>query len=138
VVEKSNYYEMIRGEKTVKSSRQKIGGLRPQAGGDQPGPPRRALHGRTAGVQPRHPGNPQAAAGGRFRLRLTRAARSSVFPSSFMFVAAMNPCPCGYYTDPNRNCRCSPSKIERYAGKGDGETSAAIKEKLRGIVHYRS
>jgi predicted ATPase with chaperone activity len=55
-----------------------------------------------------------------------------------MFVAAMNPCPCGYYTDPNRNCRCSPSKIERYAGKGDGETSAAIKEKLRGIVHYRS
>jgi magnesium chelatase family protein len=69
---------------------------------------------------------------------VSRAARSSVFPSSFMFVAAMNPCPCGYYTDPNRNCRCSPSKIERYAGKGDGETSAAIKEKLRGIVHYRS
>jgi magnesium chelatase family protein len=37
-----------------------------------------------------------------------------------MLVAAMNPCPCGYYTDPERQCRCSPPQIQRYRNKISG------------------
>ena len=42
------------------------------------------------------------------------------FPSTFMLVAAMNPCPCGYYGDPKRECRCSPGQVERYRQKISG------------------
>jgi magnesium chelatase family protein len=42
------------------------------------------------------------------------------FPASIMLVAAMNPCPCGYYTDPKRPCKCSPVVIERYMGRVSG------------------
>ena len=42
------------------------------------------------------------------------------FPASVMLVAAMNPCPCGYYTDPKRPCKCSPLTIERYLGRVSG------------------
>jgi magnesium chelatase family protein len=42
------------------------------------------------------------------------------FPASIMLVAAMNPCPCGYFTDPKRSCNCSPFAIERYLGKISG------------------
>jgi magnesium chelatase family protein len=42
------------------------------------------------------------------------------FPASIMLVAAMNPCPCGYYTDPKRSCNCSPHSIERYMGRISG------------------
>ena len=42
------------------------------------------------------------------------------FPCSFMLVAAMNPCPCGYYGDPKRACRCSPGQVERYRQKISG------------------
>ena len=42
------------------------------------------------------------------------------FPCSFMWVAAMNPCPCGYYGDPKRECRCSPGQVERYRQKISG------------------
>ena len=42
------------------------------------------------------------------------------FPCSFMLVAAMNPCPCGYYGDPKRECRCSPGQVERYRQKISG------------------
>jgi magnesium chelatase family protein len=37
-----------------------------------------------------------------------------------MLVAAMNPCPCGYYTDPHKACRCHPNKIAKYMGKISG------------------
>ncbi|MDP9170383.1 MAG: YifB family Mg chelatase-like AAA ATPase [Acidobacteriota bacterium] len=50
-------------------------------------------------------------------------ARSNMtlhFPASFMLVAAMNPCPCGYYGDPTRECRCTPAIIQRYLGKISG------------------
>ncbi len=50
-------------------------------------------------------------------------ARSSItlcFPADFMLVAAMNPCPCGYYGDPTRECRCTPAIIQRYLGKIPG------------------
>ncbi|GAG45331.1 unnamed protein product, partial [marine sediment metagenome] len=36
------------------------------------------------------------------------------FPAAIMLVAAMNPCPCGYFTDPRRQCKCSPNSVERY------------------------
>jgi len=43
-----------------------------------------------------------------------------VFPSRFMLVAAMNPCPCGYAGDERRRCRCSPAHIARYLGRISG------------------
>jgi len=42
------------------------------------------------------------------------------FPAQIMLVAAMNPCPCGYYTDPKRKCTCSPHQIERYLSRVSG------------------
>ncbi len=51
---------------------------------------------------------------------VSRARKSLVFPASFMLVAAMNPCPCGYYTDPKRPCRCNPNKIQNYMAKISG------------------
>ena len=45
---------------------------------------------------------------------VSRVQGSVTFPASFMLVAAMNPCPCGYYSDPLKECRCSPGEILRY------------------------
>ena len=42
------------------------------------------------------------------------------YPCSFMFVASMNPCPCGYYGDPTHNCVCTPGQIQRYMNKISG------------------
>ncbi len=42
------------------------------------------------------------------------------FPAAIMLVAAMNPCPCGYFTDPKRQCKCSPTVIERYLSRISG------------------
>ncbi|MGB0993568.1 MAG: YifB family Mg chelatase-like AAA ATPase [Akkermansiaceae bacterium] len=51
---------------------------------------------------------------------ISRAAGTLTFPSRFMLVAAMNPCPCGYYGDPKRECRCSPPQIEKYRQRISG------------------
>ena len=51
---------------------------------------------------------------------ITRARGTMRFPCEFMLVAAMNPCPCGYYGDPKRECRCSPGLVERYRQKISG------------------
>jgi magnesium chelatase family protein len=53
-------------------------------------------------------------------ITIVRGAVSLTFPSSFMLVAAMNPCPCGYFGDPHRECRCTPPQIQRYVGKISG------------------
>jgi len=45
---------------------------------------------------------------------VSRARGSVTFPASFMLAAAMNPCPCGYYGDPFKECKCSPGEISRY------------------------
>lgn len=45
---------------------------------------------------------------------ISRANAQLSFPAQFQLVAAMNPCPCGYYGDPHRACRCSPDQIRRY------------------------
>jgi magnesium chelatase family protein len=100
------------------------------------------------------------------RVTISRAAGSMTFPAEFMLVAAMNPCPCGYYGDRKRDCRCSPAQVERYrdrisgplldridihvevpaveyrelAGGDSGEASAAIRERVevaRGIQRDR-
>ncbi len=51
---------------------------------------------------------------------ISRAAGTLTFPASSMLVAAMNPCPCGYYTDPKRECRCSPLAVEKYRQRISG------------------
>ena len=51
---------------------------------------------------------------------ISRAAATLDFPSKFMLVAAMNPCPCGYSGDPQRECRCSSQKIQAYRNKISG------------------
>ena len=51
---------------------------------------------------------------------ISRALRSTTFPADFMLVAALNPCPCGYRTDPRRDCHCAPPTIEKYMGKISG------------------
>ncbi len=51
---------------------------------------------------------------------VSRAKGSIKFPSQFMLVAAMNPCPCGFYGSGSRRCRCTPGQIERYLSKISG------------------
>jgi magnesium chelatase family protein len=53
-------------------------------------------------------------------VRIARAARTCTFPARFMLVGAMNPCPCGYYGDGHRACRCTPQQIDRYASRLSG------------------
>ena len=51
---------------------------------------------------------------------ISRAMGSLTFPANLMLVAAMNPCPCGYFGDPRRQCQCNPMIIERYMSKISG------------------
>ena len=53
-------------------------------------------------------------------VRLARATMTLSFPSRFMMVAAMNPCPCGFYGDTTRECRCTPAIIQRYLARISG------------------
>ena len=54
------------------------------------------------------------------QIQISRAKYSVTLPCSFQLVAAMNPCPCGYYNDPQRDCTCSPGQIQRYMNKISG------------------
>lgn len=54
------------------------------------------------------------------RITITRAAWKMTFPSDFMLVCAMNPCPCGYYGDETHKCTCTKTAVERYLGKISG------------------
>ncbi len=53
-------------------------------------------------------------------ISISRAKYSVEYPCSFMFVASMNPCPCGYYGDPTHKCVCSPGQIQRYMNRISG------------------
>jgi len=53
-------------------------------------------------------------------ITISRAQGSVTFPANFMLVGAMNPCPCGYYGDPFRQCTCSPSLVSRYQKRISG------------------
>ena len=54
------------------------------------------------------------------KVTISRAASTITYPSSFMLVAAMNPCPCGYFSDPKHECRCTFHQIHRYRSKISG------------------
>ena len=55
-----------------------------------------------------------------YHVIVSRAYRSLKFPSRFILLAAMNPCPCGFLGDSVKNCRCSPQQVLRYRGKISG------------------
>ncbi len=54
------------------------------------------------------------------RIHISRAARQATFPARFQFVAAMNPCPCGYLGHHSGKCRCTPDQIARYRARISG------------------
>lgn len=54
------------------------------------------------------------------KITISRAKYTLEYPCSFMFVASMNPCPCGYYGDPTHQCVCMPGQIQRYMNKISG------------------
>ncbi len=54
------------------------------------------------------------------KITIARAKYTVEYPCSFMFVASMNPCPCGYYGDPTHHCVCTPGQIQRYMNKISG------------------
>ena len=91
------------------------------------------------------------------RVTISRAITSLTYPARFMLVAAMNPCPCGFLSDPQRECHCTYPQIQRYkskisgplldridlhvevpsvkfkelAGQSDGESSNTIRERVK-------
>src|SRR4051812_47649869 len=54
------------------------------------------------------------------RVTVSRAAGTMTFPAEFMLVAALNPCPCGFYGDPKRECRCTLVQVQRYRDRISG------------------
>lgn len=54
------------------------------------------------------------------QVTISRAVSTITYPAGFMLVAAMNPCPCGYFQDPAHSCRCSPRQIHQYCSKISG------------------
>ena len=54
------------------------------------------------------------------KITIARASYSVEYPCSFMFIASMNPCPCGYYGDPTHQCICTPGQILRYTSRISG------------------
>ena len=54
------------------------------------------------------------------KVTVSRAAGTVTFPANVMLVAAMNPCACGYFGDPKRECRCSPKQVENYRNRISG------------------
>jgi len=94
---------------------------------------------------------------------ISRAKISIDFPANFMLVAAMNPCPCGYYNHPDKECTCKPGDVQRYlnkvsgplmdridlhvevvpvayndlASRGSGESSAVVRERVLKARHIQ-
>ena len=54
------------------------------------------------------------------KVTISRAVTSLSFPARFMLAVALNPCPCGYFTDPRHQCTCSPQLIQKYMAKISG------------------
>lgn len=54
------------------------------------------------------------------KVTISRALLSLTYPAEFMLATAMNPCPCGFGTDPNNDCSCTPPQIQRYLSKISG------------------
>jgi len=54
------------------------------------------------------------------KVTISRALFSITYPANFMLAAAMNPCPCGYYTDPSKQCACNSQQIQKYLSRISG------------------
>jgi len=54
------------------------------------------------------------------KVTISRANVSLTYPANFMMVGAMNPCPCGFFTDPNNECTCTPQQIHKYLSRISG------------------
>jgi magnesium chelatase family protein len=54
------------------------------------------------------------------RVTISRARLAVDFPASFMLIASMNPCPCGYYNHPEKQCSCGPGIVQKYLNKVSG------------------
>jgi magnesium chelatase family protein len=54
------------------------------------------------------------------KITIARTGQALEYPASFMLVAAMNPCPCGFYNHPNKDCQCSPGLVQRYLQRISG------------------
>jgi magnesium chelatase family protein len=54
------------------------------------------------------------------KVTISRARVSVDYPSSFMLVASMNPCPCGFYNHPDKECVCGPGQVKKYLSKVSG------------------
>lgn len=54
------------------------------------------------------------------KVSISRAKLTIEFPSNFMLIASMNPCPCGYYNHPEKDCVCGPGMVQRYLNKVSG------------------
>ncbi|MCX7797935.1 MAG: YifB family Mg chelatase-like AAA ATPase [Melioribacter sp.] len=54
------------------------------------------------------------------KVTISRSKMSLEFPANFMLAAAMNPCPCGYFTDPSKECTCTTAQIQKYMAKISG------------------
>ena len=54
------------------------------------------------------------------KITVSRARFSVDYPASFMLVASMNPCPCGYYNHPDRACLCPPGAVQKYMNRVSG------------------
>nr|MCR4602006.1 YifB family Mg chelatase-like AAA ATPase [Prevotella sp.] len=54
------------------------------------------------------------------KITISRAKYNIEYPCSFMLIASMNPCPCGYYGDPTHHCHCTPGQIQKYMNKISG------------------
>jgi len=69
---------------------------------------------------------------------ISRAKMSATYPAQFMLVCALNPCPCGYLTDPRRECHCTPRQIRQYLGRISGPLLDRIDIQVEvPAVHYR-
>jgi magnesium chelatase family protein len=54
------------------------------------------------------------------RVTISRASMTSTYPANFLLAAAMNPCPCGYFSDPGHDCSCNPPQIQKYMSRVSG------------------
>jgi magnesium chelatase family protein len=54
------------------------------------------------------------------KVTISRSKLSLEFPANFMLASAMNPCPCGFFTDPNKECTCNTGMIQKYMSKISG------------------
>lgn len=54
------------------------------------------------------------------KIHISRAAATVVYPAHFQLICAMNPCPCGFFADPKRACRCTQKQIDQYTSKISG------------------